>query len=165
MQDNYCPLVVFTLESQVSRLAASHPRRASRPHRSSVGGKEIEIVPRSATTRSFLRPIGIVPPFPRLGQLKLRRGQTCDRYAFIICKGGNNNIVVSRDTSPRSARPPSPAEETTLAWANNACRGINRGFVRGEVRKFMKFARRKRRKSRDSSREVGGDERRKEGLL
>lgn len=127
--------------------------------------EEREIVPRSATTRSFLRPIGIVPPFPRLGQLKLRRGQTCDRYAFIICKGGNNNIVVSRDTSPRSARPPSPAEETTLAWANNACRGINRGFVRGEVRKFMKFARRKRRKSRDSSREVGGDERRKEGLL
>lgn len=160
------------------RLYAREPSLASRRVSSAAsfsspsivrGGEgeeeEREIVPRSATTRSFLRPIGIVPPFPRLGQLKLRRGQTCDRYAFIICKGGNNNIVVSRDTSPRSARPPSPAEETTLAWANNACRGINRGFVRGEVRKFMKFARRKRRKSRDSSREVGGDERRKEGLL
>lgn len=48
-----------------------------------------------------------------------------DRYALIICKGGNNNIVVSGEPTLRP--------EETAAWANNASRGINRDSGSGNL--------------------------------
>lgn len=111
MQDNYCPRRRLHARAK-SRVLPHYPRQDSSP--SIVRG--IARPPTRADVFAFRPRPGLprsaCPPPPRTIKAPPRRGhargrgQTCehrDRYAFIICKGGNNNIVVSRDTSPPSA--------------------------------------------------------------